>query len=108
MVELGVFCIRFLSLTLSSFSELLSKHYFKKVLVAQWCPTLCDPVDCSPQAPLSIGFSRQEYWSELLLPSPADLSDPGIEPQSTALLPDSLPSEPPGKPVYFKWSLILS
>ena len=33
------------------------------VLVAQLCLTLCDPVDCSPQAPLSMGFSRQEYWS---------------------------------------------
>ena len=39
------------------------------VLVTQSCPTLCDPMDCSPQA-LSIGFPRQEYWSGLPLPSP--------------------------------------
>ena len=49
------------------------------------------------QAPLSIGFSRQEYWSELLFPSPGDLPDPGIEPGPPALQADSLPSEPPGK-----------
>ena len=48
------------------------------------------------QAPLSIGFSRQEYWSELF-PSPGDLPDPGIEPGPPALQADSLPSEPPGK-----------
>ena len=49
------------------------------------------------QAPLSMGFSRQEYWSGLPLPSPANLPDPGIEPWSPALLTDTLPSEPPGK-----------
>ena len=37
------------------------------------------------QAPLSMGFSRQEYWSGLLFPSPGDLPDPGIEPRSPAL-----------------------
>ena len=37
----------------------------------QSCPTLCDPMDCSPQAPLSMGFSRQEYWSGLPFPSPS-------------------------------------
>ena len=36
-----------------------------KVLVAQLCPTLCDPMDCNPSAPLSMEFSRQEYWSGL-------------------------------------------
>ena len=48
-------------------------------------------------APLSMGFSRQEYWSELPFPSPACLPDPGIEPGSPALQADTLPSEPPGK-----------
>ena len=47
--------------------------------VAQSCPTLCDSMDCSLQAPPSTGFSRQEYWSGLPLPSPGDLPDPGIE-----------------------------
>ena len=49
------------------------------------------------QAPLSMGFSRQECWSGLPFPSPADLPDAGIEPWSPALQADSLPSEPPGK-----------
>ena len=49
-------------------------------------------------APLSVGFSRQEYWSGLPFPSPGDLPDPGIEPGSPALQADALPSEPPGKP----------
>ena len=49
------------------------------------------------QAPLSMGFSRQEYWSGLPFPSPGDLSDPGIEPRSPALQADSLPSEISGR-----------
>ena len=48
-------------------------------------------------APLSMGFSRQEYWSELPFPSPGDLLNPGIQPGSRALRVDSLLSEPPGK-----------
>ena len=54
----------------------------------QSCPTL----------PLSMGFSRQEYWSGLPLPSPGDLPNPGIEPRSPALQADSLPTELQGKP----------
>ena len=50
------------------------------------------------QAPLSIGFSRQEYWSGLPLPSPGDLPNPGIEPGSPTLQADVLASEPLGKP----------
>ena len=49
------------------------------------------------QAPLSIGFSRQEYWSGLPFPSPGDLPNPGIEPGSPTLHTDSLTCEPPGK-----------
>ena len=49
------------------------------------------------QAPLSMGFSRQEYWSEFPFPSPGDLPNPGIEPRSPALQADALTSEPPGK-----------
>ena len=44
-----------------------------------------------------MGFSRQEYWSELLFPSPGDLPNPGFEPGSPALQADALTSEPPGK-----------
>ena len=50
------------------------------------------------QAPPSMGFSRQEYWSGLPFPSPGDLPNPGIEPTSPALQADALTSEPPGKP----------
>ena len=50
------------------------------------------------QAPPSMGFSRQEYWSELPFPSPGDLPNPGIEPESPEFQADTLTSEPPGKP----------
>ena len=49
------------------------------------------------QAPPSMGFSRQEYWSGLPFPSPGNLTNPGIEPSFPALQADALPSEPPGK-----------
>ena len=42
--------------------------------------TLCDPMDVAHQAPLSMEFSRQEYWSVLTFPTPEDLPDPGIKP----------------------------
>ena len=56
------------------------------------------PWTVAHQAPLSIEFSRQEYWSGLPFPSLWDLPNPGIEPRSPALQADSFPSEPPGKP----------
>ena len=59
--------------------------------VAQWT--------VARQAPLSMGLSRQAYWSGLPFPSPGDLPDPGMEPGSPALQADSLPSEPRGKPL---------
>ena len=52
--------------------------------------------------PLSMEFSRQEYWSGLPFLSPGDLSDPGIKPRSTALQANSLPSEPPKEPIKLK------
>ena len=48
----------------------------------QSCPTLCDPWTVARQAPPSMGFFRQEYWSGLPCPPPGDLPDPGIEPTS--------------------------
>ena len=65
-------------------------------VLAQSCSILCDPMDYSYQTPLSMGFSRQEYWSGLPFPSPGDLPDPGIEPRSPAWV-DALPPEPPEK-----------
>ena len=77
-------------------------------------PVLCAVLSCfshvwllatvwtvAHQASLSMGFSRQDYWSELPFPSPGDLPDPGIEPVSLALQADSLLSEPPGKPLIY-------
>ena len=73
-----------------------TSHSGLALLVTQSCPTLQPtPWTAGPQAPLSMGFSRQEYWSRLPFPSPGDLPDPGIEPRSPALLADSLPSKPP-------------
>ena len=62
-------------------------------LVTRLCPTLVTPWTVACQAPLSMGFSRQEYWSGSPFPSPGDLADPGIEPRSSALQADSLPTE---------------
>ena len=62
-------------------------------LVAKSCPTLETPWTVACQTPLSMGFSRQEYWSGLPFPSPGDLPDPGIEPGAPALQADSLPTE---------------
>ena len=68
---------------------------------AQSCPTLCDPMDSSPPASLSMGFSRQEYRRGLPFLSPGDLPNPGVEPTSLACL--ALPggfftTVSPGKP----------
>ena len=52
------------------------------------------------QAPVSMRFSRQEYWSGLPFPSPEDLPSPGTEPGSPALQADSLPFELQGRPIY--------
>ena len=62
------------------------------------------PWTVARQAPLSMGFSRQEYWSELLCPPPGDLPDPGIQPVSLCLLhwqAGSSPLAPAGKPMLF-------
>ena len=66
------------------------------MLVSQSCPT-ATPWTVACQAPLSMEFSRQEYWGGLPFPSPGDLPNPRIKPGSPALQADSLPPEPPGK-----------
>ena len=66
-------------------------------LVTKSCLILATSRTVARQAPLSMGFSRQEYWSGLPLPSPRDLPNPGIEPGSPAMQADPIPSEPPGK-----------
>ena len=60
-------------------------------LVSKSCPTLTTPWTVARQAPLSMGFSRQEYWRRLPFASPGDLPDPRIKPGSPALQASSLP-----------------
>ena len=80
-----------------------------KMLVIQLYLTLCNTVDCvAHQASLSMGFSSQEYWSGQPSPSPGDLSNLGIEPGSSALQADSLPSELPGSPKILSIEIQLS
>ena len=71
-------------------AALLVQHP-QKVLVAQLCPTLHDPMDCSPPDSSALGENN------FLFPSSGDLPNPGIEPRSPPLQEDSLTSEPPGK-----------
>ena len=67
-----------------------------KVLSRVWL--FVTPWTVAHQAPLSMEFSRQEYWSGLPFPSPGDLPDPGIEPRSPTLQADTSSTEPPGNP----------
>ena len=71
----------------------------KKVKLLSHVRLFVTPWTVVYQGPLSMGFSRQEYWSGLPFPSPGDLPNPGTEPRSPALQADALPSEPPGKPL---------
>ena len=89
------------------FDSQLLLYFFKEKWMQNYEVTLCVCISCSVvseslwtvahQAPLSVEFSRQEYWSGLPSPSPRDLPDPGIKPGSPALQAESLPSEPPEK-----------
>ena len=67
-------------------------------LVAKSCPTLVTPWTVACQVPLSMGFSRQEYWSGFPFPFPGDHPDPGIEPRSPGLQANSLPTKLYAKP----------
>ena len=69
-------------------------------LVIQSCLTLCNHMDCNLGSSLSMGFSRQEYWSVLPSPTPGDLLDLGIKPMSLAfpaLASGFFTAAPPGK-----------
>ena len=76
---------------------------FKHIEVCMYvhCSVMSDsliPWTIAHQAPLSMEFSRQEYWGRLPFPSPGDLPDPELKPRSPALQADSVLSEPPGMP----------
>ena len=70
---------------------------FSKVKSLSRVRLFVTPWTATHQAPQSMGFSRQEYWSGLSFPSQGDLPDPGIESGSPTLAADALTSEPPGK-----------
>ena len=74
---------------------------------AQPCPTLCEPMDCAHQPPLSVGFPRQESWTALPFPSPGDLPDPGMKPLSPPLAGGFFTTEPPEKPIDVSMSSII-
>ena len=78
-----------------------SGRVYPRAMRACMCAQFC-PWTISLQAPLFMGFSRQEYWSGLPFPSPGDLLEQGIEPSSLALQAESLPFESPGKPRLIK------
>ena len=65
----------------------------------QLCPTLCDPIDGSPQAPPSLGFSRQEFWSGLPFPSPMHKSENEVA-QSCPTPSDPMDCSPPGSSIH--------
>ena len=71
---------------------ILSKHF--KVKLLRCVRLFATPWTVTYQAPPTMGFSRQEYWSGLPFPSPGDFPNPGIESRSPALQADALPSEP--------------
>ena len=85
-------------------SEVIHVKYFIQCLVVlvvlvqllSCVQLFVTPWTIACQAPLSLEFSRQEYWTGLLFSSPWDLPNPGTEPRSPALQVDSLPSELPG------------
>ena len=76
---------------LANFNILIEK-------VAQSCPTLCDPMDCSLPGSSVRGILQARVLEWVALPSSGDILDRGTEPRSPALQADSLLSEPPGKP----------
>ena len=84
------------TLTEDTISQLIGNVTYVQLL--SYVQLFATPWTVAHQAPLLLGFSRQEYWSGVPIPSPGDLPHPGIEPGFPALWADALPSEPPGKP----------
>ena len=100
LISLGLQSIQFLFSSTETVSpgwkvesQYICQAFLISGLVVKLCPTPTTPWTVACRAPLSMGFSRQEYWSGLPFPSPGDLPDPGIEPRSPGLQADSLPTE---------------
>ena len=88
----------FLCLTSHSESILQSKYCCAVLKLLSHVQLSATPQTVAHQVPLSMGFSRPEYWSGLPCPPQGDLPNPGIQPRPPTLQADSLSSEPPGKP----------
>ena len=82
----------------------IAPSYSMRARLLQSCPTLFTPWTVAHQAPLSMGFSRHEYWSGLPFPSPEHRPDPGIQPTSPARAGELFTTEPPGKPTQLQQS----
>ena len=83
-------------------AQLYNRWECIRCLVAQSCPALFDPMDCSPPASSVHGILQERILEWVVIPSPGDLPNPGIEPASSVspvLQADSLPTEPSGKPI---------
>ena len=89
----------FLFIKVGVIQRIQSKVMDRMCSVPQSSLTLVTPGTVAHQAPLSMGFSRQGYWSGVPFLPPGDLPDPGTDPGSPPLQADSLPYEPPGKPM---------
>ena len=76
-------------------------------LVTKSFPTRAIPWAVAHQAPLSMGLTRQQYWSGLPFPSPGDLPNPGTEPRSPALQADSLLTESPGNSMQIQMNVLV-
>ena len=94
------------AMTDKSITKNVRKRIWSKVKLLSHVWLSVTPWTVAHQAPPSMGFSRQEYWSGLPFPSPGDLPDPGIKPRCPAFQADALTSEPPGKPLrgYDQWT----
>ena len=101
LLAFNIVSFLFWNVQLSRIHWVVSKWAWKKLKSLSRVWLFATPWTAAYQAPPSMGFSRQEYWSGLPFPSPGDLPNPGIKSRSLALQTDALPSEPPGKP---KWS----
>ena len=96
-------CILLNICVVSTFPNYISMHM---CLVAKSCPTFCDPMDCSPSGPLSMGFPKQEHQSGFPFPPPWNLLDTGIKLTSPALLACRFfTPRPPGKPDIYQYNV---
>ena len=99
---------KFLVIETNAFGTYIQWSFCCWCLVVKSCMTLVIPCTITHQAPLSMGFPRQEYWSGLPFLSPEDLPDPGIEPASSVWQADSLPLSHLGNPMKFLYIYIYS